>query len=212
MKILGLEINLSKSIISESTQGLEFAKRTIIRGIDVSPIPYKEQDASRYSLPELLSFCKKYNLSFLQTIRFLGYGYKVDPTKNSRIIRALKIALMIPKSPRDLLEIFVPTRALFNSLTETSVHLDRDLLSILMDHNPRMLMIFFSFLRDQLLVINRKCDSFSRIRTEILKSNKSEDLLVSLKGRVLNSAWNRDLYLLESLYDVSNRHLHSLDI
>lgn len=39
MDTLGVEINLSKSLISDSGTALEFAKRTIFRGEDVSPLP-----------------------------------------------------------------------------------------------------------------------------------------------------------------------------
>lgn len=42
MKLLGVEINLSKSIVSPSKPIFEFAKRTFNNGIDVSPIPFKQ--------------------------------------------------------------------------------------------------------------------------------------------------------------------------
>jgi hypothetical protein len=41
MKELGVEINLSKSLISKNGT-LEFAKRAYVRGVDVSPISLKE--------------------------------------------------------------------------------------------------------------------------------------------------------------------------
>lgn len=41
-KELGVDINLSKSIISESKPVLEFAKRTSVKGVDVSALPFKE--------------------------------------------------------------------------------------------------------------------------------------------------------------------------
>jgi len=41
-KELGVSINLSKSIISESKPVLEFAKRTSVKGVDVSALPAKE--------------------------------------------------------------------------------------------------------------------------------------------------------------------------
>jgi hypothetical protein len=41
MKELGVEINLSKSLISQNGT-LEFAKRAYVRGVDVSPISLKE--------------------------------------------------------------------------------------------------------------------------------------------------------------------------
>jgi hypothetical protein len=41
-KELGVEINLSKSIVSENRPVLEFAKRTSINGVDVSAVSIKE--------------------------------------------------------------------------------------------------------------------------------------------------------------------------
>nr|UPW42120.1 MAG: putative RNA dependent RNA polymerase [Henan mito-like virus 27] len=42
MKLLGVEINLTKSIVSPSKPVFEFAKRTFNCGQDVSPIPFKQ--------------------------------------------------------------------------------------------------------------------------------------------------------------------------
>jgi len=41
-KQLGVAINLSKSIISESKPVIEFVKRTSLNGVDVSALPFKE--------------------------------------------------------------------------------------------------------------------------------------------------------------------------
>jgi len=41
-KQLGVEINMSKSIISLNKPVLEFAKRTSVNGVDVSALPFKE--------------------------------------------------------------------------------------------------------------------------------------------------------------------------
>lgn len=41
MKVLGVEINLSKSLIS-SVGGCEFAKKVIVDGVDLSPLGVKE--------------------------------------------------------------------------------------------------------------------------------------------------------------------------
>lgn len=107
LKSLGVEVGLAKSIISKRGLGLEFAKRTIFKGVDVSPIPFKEQSAAHRNLSSLVSFVEKYKLSPLQALRFLGYGYKVDPTKvNSRIVRTLMVSSSIPKTYKDLEAIF----------------------------------------------------------------------------------------------------------
>jgi len=106
MKRLGVEINLSKSIESHKGTALEFAKRTIIRGEDVSPIPFKEQSAAHRNVSNALQFASKHNLSMLHLIRFLGYGYKVDPSKPSSLVTTLKLALAVPKDAKSLLAIF----------------------------------------------------------------------------------------------------------
>jgi hypothetical protein len=41
-KELGLDINMSKSIIAVNKPVLEFAKRTSVNGCDVSALPFKE--------------------------------------------------------------------------------------------------------------------------------------------------------------------------
>jgi hypothetical protein len=45
-KQIGVEINLSKSIIAESLPVVEFAKRTSIKGVDVSALSFKEMLSS----------------------------------------------------------------------------------------------------------------------------------------------------------------------
>jgi len=41
-KTLGVEINLSKSIVSPKNSSFEFAKRTVVDGQDVSPVSFKQ--------------------------------------------------------------------------------------------------------------------------------------------------------------------------
>lgn len=39
----------------------------------------------------------------LRILRFLGYGYRIDPTKiNSRIMRVLRVVFSIPRTPEEL--------------------------------------------------------------------------------------------------------------
>ena len=106
LKSLGVEVGLAKSVISPSGTGLEFAKKTLLNGVDVSPIPFKEASAAHRNFSSLRSFAEKYSLSTLQILRFLGYGYKVDPTKNSMVVNKLKTAFNVPRTSADLLEIF----------------------------------------------------------------------------------------------------------
>lgn len=107
MSQLGVEIGLSKSILSPSGKGLEFAKRTILGGTDVSPIPFKEVSAAHRNFANMRSFMDKYNLSLNNVIRLLGYGYKVDSTKNTKLVRALNIGLSIPRTHTELVSLFM---------------------------------------------------------------------------------------------------------
>ena len=112
MKTLGVEIGLAKSVISPKGKGLEFAKKTILGGIDVSPIPFKEMSSAHRNLSSLRTFMDKYSLAMLGALRFLGYGYKVDPTKNSKIVAIFDLVASIPRNSSDL-------QALFMRVTES---------------------------------------------------------------------------------------------
>lgn len=72
-----MECNISKSIISKTGSGLEFAKRTLVHGKNVSPTPFAELCEALKSLSGLLEFGKKYNLSLTALLRVSGFGYKV---------------------------------------------------------------------------------------------------------------------------------------
>jgi hypothetical protein len=121
LKALGVEVGLAKSIISMKSLGLEFAKKTIVKGIDVSPIPLKDASAAQRRLSILTEFQKRYNLSDLQTIRFLGYGYKVDPTKvGNRFVRLNILNRSIPKTYSDFLSILQSSLVTSNHMMKTS--------------------------------------------------------------------------------------------
>lgn len=111
LKHLGLEVNLSKSILSPKGKGLEFAKRTIVNGQDVSPIPFAEQSAATRSTSNAISFKRKHQISPLQLLRFLGYGYKIDPTKDNSLNRTIALALSIPRTPKEFLNFFSISRS-----------------------------------------------------------------------------------------------------
>nr|UYL95344.1 MAG: RNA-dependent RNA polymerase [Tianjin Mitov tick virus 1] len=107
LKQLGVTVGLAKSIISEKGLGLEFAKKTIIKGIDVSPIPFKELSAAHRSFANMRTFMTKYNMSLLKVLRILGYGYKVDPTKvSTKVVNVIDLALSIPREYSDIVKLF----------------------------------------------------------------------------------------------------------
>lgn len=70
---MGVKCGLAKSIISPG-RGLEFAKRTFVDGVDVSPVPLLELEAALSSLTAWASFARKYGLSFDRQARVLGFG------------------------------------------------------------------------------------------------------------------------------------------
>jgi hypothetical protein len=62
MSDLGVDINLSKSVVS-TTGSLEFAKRTVVEGVDLSPIGPKQllqsANASSLSLPLIMDVFRR---------------------------------------------------------------------------------------------------------------------------------------------------------
>jgi hypothetical protein len=134
MKGLGVEVGLAKSIISPHGKGIEFAKRTIVSGVDVSPIPFREQGAAHTSLSILKEYSLKYNMSYLHILRFLGYGYKVDPQKNNRINRAINTAWSIPTTPGELIKLFeTNTFGLGQKVTPNPALLRKTLITLVYD-------------------------------------------------------------------------------
>lgn len=106
MKALGVELGIAKSIVSPKGIGLEFAKRTILKNGDVSPVPFKESAAAHVSMASFMQFCKKYNLTPLKGIRFLGYGYKVRPSKLTLRMSVFRLVQMLPKNFDDLYKLW----------------------------------------------------------------------------------------------------------
>jgi hypothetical protein len=79
MRALGVEIGLSKSLVS-CTTSLEFAKRTFIHGRDCSPISLAEVMVARCnlgSLGELIAKNMRFGvIRFSSVAKFLGFGYR----------------------------------------------------------------------------------------------------------------------------------------
>jgi hypothetical protein len=206
MKVLGLEVNLSKSIISSKGVGLEFAKRTLINGIDVSPIPFKEQDAARRSLPEMVSFAVKYKLTFLQVIRFLGYGYKIDPTKNNRIVKVIKLALSIPKTSLDYLNIFIPKILFESAMTEKHLGV------LPFDAICSFLITFIDFMiKEYKLLLNElKYSNFLEKEMVNMRMNPKSDPLIFIKEEVLRTSLSKTISQLKILHEVTSKRLEWL--
>lgn len=99
---LGVKVGLAKSVLSPKGQGFEFAKKTFCRGENISAIPFKEYAVTSGSLPALIEFSRKYDMSIPSIVKMLGYGYKVLGSLNRKWvfqsvkIRRLLIGLTIP--------------------------------------------------------------------------------------------------------------------
>jgi hypothetical protein len=77
MKALGVDVNLTKSILSPKGIGFEFAKRLIVNGKDVSPISLKEVIDSYNSYAAMVEFTRKWKLTIPGAARALGYKFRV---------------------------------------------------------------------------------------------------------------------------------------
>jgi len=74
---VGVECGLHKSVLSQNGVGIEFAKKTFYKGVDVSPVPLLEFITATYTLPSAIAFAHKYSLTLAQLIKSMGFGYKV---------------------------------------------------------------------------------------------------------------------------------------
>jgi len=114
IKALGVECNMFKSVISLIKNKLvaEFAKKTFLRGINVSPAPLKELYSALTSLGNLRQYCRVYKLDFNDMIRLTGAGYRVmgglnKPLhKQNNLVRLLHIVSFIPTSVADMAEFY----------------------------------------------------------------------------------------------------------
>jgi hypothetical protein len=110
---IGVECGIAKSLLSRKRSVVEFAKRTLYKGKDISPIPFTEFLSALYYLPDAITFARKYNLTFPQLLKALGFGYRVRSTMfkhvgrlNSRV-RALMFAYHLPDSEEAATSMFL---------------------------------------------------------------------------------------------------------
>lgn len=101
---LGMPVNLGKSILSHRGTALEFAKRTIYNGNDVSPITVKDLASAQMSLPHLAQFAKAHSMSFVKLLSGLLFGWRVRSKLDQPIgrwnsqARQIYLALNIPNT------------------------------------------------------------------------------------------------------------------
>jgi len=72
---LGCPINLSKSLVSQNGS-FEFAKRFVHKGIDVSPVSWRELFVSYVDVSVLLALVSKHRPRVSTVLAMMGHGYK----------------------------------------------------------------------------------------------------------------------------------------
>lgn len=108
---IGVECGIAKSLLSHSGIAIEFAKTTFYKGFNVSAVPLLELCTAQLALADAIQFGKKYNLTFPQLLKALGYGKGVLSTLNSHIgtinsrVRALLIGYLHPSNEDEALEL-----------------------------------------------------------------------------------------------------------
>jgi len=77
MAEIGVGLNLSKSLTSVTGRIVEFAKRTLYKGHNISPVPVKELYASLKSVQTGVQFALKYKLKPAAYLSLFGAKYRV---------------------------------------------------------------------------------------------------------------------------------------
>jgi len=111
MDWLGVDINLSKSIISRNRVA-EFAKMYWTPA-DASPLPFREFLMIERSSSVLLEYARKFNLSLPNIFHVLGYGYK---TKGALYTK--KLSKFGPRVSRLLVSLTAPGSLFAKSLRD----------------------------------------------------------------------------------------------
>lgn len=140
MSDLGVKIGLAKSLISPLGTAVEFAKRTLYKGVDVSPIPLKELSSAHWSLGAAVEFGRKYRLNHLQLLRLLGYGFRVSynpdhPERSGNAVaRYLALSGIYPKDYSSMLDFFKIESSLLEAEADSALNESdryRELLNVL---------------------------------------------------------------------------------
>jgi len=144
MASLGVKLGLAKSVLSPEGLGLEFAKRTLYMGSDVSPIPIKEAMAAHRNMSSALEFQRKYSMKPLALIRFLGYGHKVTLHSNSSKMKTFKMIFTLPSTGEGLLQAIISQKLIFLTENYLELRLQRRLFIRLLIHTVNDLIIVIS--------------------------------------------------------------------
>jgi hypothetical protein len=165
---LGVECNLAKSVLSPKGKGLEFAKRTFLNGVNVSPFPLKEYWSALTSPVAMLEVARKYNLTLQQLLTVCGFGYKVKAGINQPVYKQnLKIQYLL------LMSAISPDRA--TSYMETFGQLKPWL------KKPKVAMAMMSYTLDFAQTIIRDAETLVKLLTPGGKAPWIESLAKSMK-------------------------------
>jgi hypothetical protein len=110
--LIGMNIGLHKSILSNNGSVIEFAKRIFHNGVDVSPVPFKEFFAALFGYGNFLDYARKYNLTLVQLARVLGFKYRALSRIGNGFnampsgIKRLYIASSLPGASEDVQTFF----------------------------------------------------------------------------------------------------------
>lgn len=112
LKELGMPVNLQKSLVSDNGTAMEFAKRTLWMGNDISPVPLKEMSAAQGLAPAMVSFAAKYALTLPQLLASFQVGWRniswlsKPLNKLPSQIRTLVLAMAMPKDLEEVPRFF----------------------------------------------------------------------------------------------------------
>jgi hypothetical protein len=107
IKLIGMEVGLHKSVLSNDGSCLEFAKRVIWKGVDISPISVTEFFASLSGFGSLLEFMRKYSMSLISVAKMLGFRFRALAKLHTfnlanYKLRMLQVAASFPAKAEDV--------------------------------------------------------------------------------------------------------------
>jgi hypothetical protein len=111
LSIIGVECGLHKSIMSPKGLGLEFAKKTFIRGHNISPLSWKELSTALKDISSWSAFSHTWNLSLVRQYRILGHGYKARNAKFNKLNHACQLVYLTNCAKVDLNTEFLSVRS-----------------------------------------------------------------------------------------------------
>jgi hypothetical protein len=153
---LGVEVGLHKSLLSPKGLALEFAKRTLLNGIDVSPVPIKEFYAASHHIGAFVEMAKKYGQPQHRMFQAFGVGWKSRSWLNKPLgklsarLRLLILALHVPRTPEE-------AKAFFALGTPQSVPFYNDIVEV----TTKFVQTEFSRLYNNLVITSNRVLEFN---------------------------------------------------